>query len=182
MSRQSGTLIELNLLGVVLAVAGMMLFSTHPAFILLTAAGVALPFLPAIFALADGLVAAKAASARWQSLLASGFVPAIEVRARRIEGGAYVGVDSNAQRMAFVTATETRQVEFAQVRAVKFDRTTLTEWGKGSKTRYGFLVVTDDAEHPFGLSYPGKRAAMKALGKLKGILGAGVPFDNSGAA
>ncbi|WP_221048716.1 hypothetical protein [Methylogaea oryzae] len=179
--RERGTLLELNILGVLLAVAGVALAGTHPGFLLLAALGIALPLLPAALALGDAWRRAWAARRRWRALRQAGFDAAAAVRVKWGEGGAYVGVDGKAGKLAFVTGDACQVVDFAQVKSVRLERYTVSQWGHPERTRYGFRVVLAEEAHSFGLSYPGKRRARRAFAALRRAAAGRLPFDEGAA-
>jgi len=174
---QSGTLHELSIIGLLLAIAGVVLANKHPAFLVLVAVGVGLPFLPSML---EWVVVfgrhAPAAKKRWKDLRTQGFRPAAVVRARPSEGGAYVAVDVEAGKVAFITSEISQFLDLADIKEVKLTSGTVSQWGKPDRTRYGFHFVSKGDTNGFGLSYPHKNKAVKAFNRLRKVLDGRVTF------
>ena len=173
---QTGTLYELYFIGLLLAVVGIVLSSKHPAFLVLTAIGVGLPFLPSILELRDVLRSSARAKKHWKDLCMQGFKPAAVVRARMREGGAYVAVDIDAGKVAFITSENSQLMDLADIKEVSLTSGTVNQWGKPDVTRYGFQFVPKGDANRFGLSFPKKSKAVKAFNSLRKVLDGRVTF------
>lgn len=174
-ARQSGKLHELNILGAILAVAGIALASTHPGFFAITIAGLTLPFIPQALEAVHAWRGASRARERWQALQAEGFRPTAWARARRGEGGAYVGVDADSGRIAFVTGEQSETFPFAAVQLLKLTRGQVFRWGEVTTVRHGFCFVAGERE--FGLSFPRRGEAVRAFNDLRRPLEGKVAID-----
>lgn len=178
-SRESGTLYEFTLLGMLLVVTGLVLAQTHLAFLFLIAPGIAVLLLPSVLQWRSAWRRSRAATRRWKDLIASGFDAAVVVRARSGEGHAALGVDTRAGTLAFVTGEETLVVGVAQAKSVELVRASVSQWGEPDKVRYGVRVVMADKDGTLGLSYPSKGEALVAFETLRTVLAQHVPFVDS---
>ena len=179
---QSGILYEYFIIGLLLAIAGILLSRIHPAFLVLVIAGIVLPFSPSILEWIDVTGRhAPAAKKRWKDLCTQGFRPAVALRARVSEGGAYVAVDIEAGKVAFVTSENDLIMDLEHISEVRLTSGTISQWGKADRKRYGFSFVPKDNTKSFGLSYPGKSRAVKAFNSLRKVLdGRGITFVEHG--
>ena len=167
---QSGTLYEFYIISVLLIISGILLTPVHPAFLILVVAGIVLPVLPATLELLHTLRISAQAKRHWKTLCARGFTPAVQLRSRVREGGAYLAIDSGANQAAFITSEGSRVVELSAVKEILLKTHRLSRWGQPDRTRYDVYFTLKDNTDGFGLSYPGKRKAEKAVKKLRKVL------------
>ena len=179
---QTGTLYELYIIAVILVIAGVLLAGKHPAFLVLVAAGIVLFLLPWFLGVRDWLATlfrhAPAAKKRLQELCTEGFRPAVVVRARVREGGAYIAADIEAGKVAFITQEDCTLVDLSTIKEVQLTSGTVSQWGKPERKRYGFSFVPKDNSERFGLSYPRKAEASKSFRKLREVLNGHITFNS----
>lgn len=175
---QRGTLLELWVLAAILAAAGAALGALHPAFFALIPIGLLLPFVPVIleFAAAWG-VGSAGIRKRLKELRKAGFSADIVVHAARHEGGASIAVDMKAGRVAFVFSSDTRVRELVDVKTIELDSQSVSQWGKGTWTRYVVHFVFSETD-ACGLSFPSLRKARRVFDQLKQQLGNRIAFQN----
>lgn len=168
--KQFGTLYESYIISVLLIIAGLVLGQAHTAFYFLVVAGIAVLFVPGMLQLRDTLRISARARENWEDLCNQGYKPAVVIRAHRKEGGAYLAIDNEAGKAAFVTEEGSRLQDLSAIVEVRLKTHTLSQWGHEPRTRYDIVFIPDDDPKGFGLSYPGKREAAKAFGKLRKVL------------
>ncbi len=174
---QIGTLHELSIIGLLLAIAGIMLASQHPAFLVLVIAGILLLNFQSI--LEWGFIFghhAPAAKKRWKELCAQGFNSSVIVRARMSEGGALIAVDLEAGKVAFITSDDSQIMDIVNFKKIELINGTVSQWGKPTITRYSFHFVLQDNTDGFGLSYSSKNKAVKSFNKLRKVLDGRITF------
>ena len=174
--RQIGTLYEFYIIGVVLVIAGAVLIPTHPAFLVLVLAGALIPFIPSLIRLRETLRLSAQSKQNWKELCEKGFKPAVAIRARVKEGGAYLAVDTENSRVAFITHEASRIVDLSTVREIRLQTHILSQWGHPDRTRFDLVFMPEDDPGGFGLSFPRKREAVKAYKKFRKILDGRVTF------
>ena len=167
---QSGTLYEIYIISVLLVISGILLTQIHPGFLILVAIGIVLPILPATRELLHTLRISAQAKKHWKTLCARGFNPAAQLRSRVREGGAYLAIDAGANQVAFITSEGSRVVDLSAVKEVRLKMHSLSRWGQPARTRYDVFFTLQDNTDGFGLSYPSKRKAERAVKKLRKVL------------
>lgn len=181
---QSGTLYELYIIALLLVIVGGALSDKHPAFLVLVVAGIGIFLLPTILNMLGWLVTifhhAPAAKKRLKDLCTQGFKPAAVVRAQVSESGAYVAVDIEAGKVAFITPETSQLLDLSAIKEVQLTSGTIMQWGKPDRKRYGFNFVPKDNTKNFGLSYPKKSKAVKAFNSLRKVLDGRVTFVEHG--
>jgi hypothetical protein len=187
--RESGhAFVEFAIVAALLMVAGVLLARFHPAFLGLVVLGAGVWLAPTVLEWRDRirhwraqLAHAERAEERWRALLASGFEAAASVRGRRGEGGAYLAVDTRADRLALVTGAETAEFELARLQRVELFRITVSRFGEADRYRYGLALSGVDLPRNLGLSFPSRREGRRAFETLRGALGSRVTFDDTAA-
>ena len=168
---QPGTLYEYNIIGVLLVVAGIVLGQKIPLLLVLVAAGILVLFLPYLIRIREALSAGGRMEKEWEKVCAAGFKPAAFIRARASEGGACLGVDRDAGKVAFVSPSGTRILELASVHQIQLKTHTLSQWGHEPRTRFDIVFIVAPEAEDFGLSFPGRREAARAFERLQPALG-----------
>ena len=163
-------MIEYQCLVAALLIAGVLLAPRHPAFLLLSVMGLGLGLYPWFMEKLEAARARSAVGREAEALIAYGFKFDVEMRAQRSEGGARVALDLSTSRLALITRENTRIVGFSELKEVVLSSYSVSQWGKETKTRYGFRLVPAQGDS-FGLSFPTLAPARKAYMILQTHLG-----------
>lgn len=172
---EHGTLIEKQCLVALLLILGAVFGPKwKPAFLLIPL-GMALALLPEVLGALGQFRAGSLAARAQRALVAEGFTPDLVVKGKASEGGPRLVVDIGRRQLAFLTSEGTRVLGWSELREVALASYLVSQWGKGTWTRYGVRLTDRDGEI-FGLSYPSQGRARRAYLALQGVLGAEVPF------